>query len=198
MKTKQLTKQTCLNPYFLECGPQIEKIHFFGGGEIIATQNRGWLSIYGGNSSGCSALEAIEYRNKRKADLKADYSFYIGNELYVNINALPGFLFAPGVIELTTEDATYYGDRVYFECGSTDGRHAHHETVELRSFMIGGYSKITPTARGRKVSRIVDVFKDAGITLSKYDASKMLKESKSILKVMKSKESLSLAMNEKG
>ena len=184
MKTHKLERRTCLNPYYIG-GMQIEKMHFFNNGEIIASANRGWLPAYGSNSSGNSALEAIEYRRKRKPDLNAKYSFFISDELYINTDALPEFLYAPDVLELETKEARHYGNRVYFECGSTDGRHEHLERVELRSFMVGCYSKIVPTPFGEKVKAIVSVFKDNNIRLSSYDAAKLMENSADIISAIK-------------
>ena len=180
MNTHTLEKHTCLNPYYI-AGNQVEKIHFFTGGETVATQNRGWLSMYGSNSSGNSALEAIEYRRKRKPDLDGNYSFFIGNDLYVNTTALKDFLFAPDCLELSTKENIYYGNRVYFMCGATDGHHPHLQTVELRSFMVGGYSKVETTDFGRQVNAVVDVFKDSNIKLSSYDAAKILENKQAII-----------------
>ena len=188
MNTHNLEKHTCLNPYYI-AGNQVEKIHFFTGrdwqlsksGEIVATQNRGWLSMYGSNSSGNSALEAIEYRRKRKPDLDGNYSFFIGADLYVNIAELDDFLFAPDVLEMRTKEKIYYGNRVYFMCGATDGHHPHLQTVELRSFMVGGYSKVDTTEFGRQVEAVVDVFKDNNIKLSTYDAAKILENKQAII-----------------
>ena len=183
MITHTLEKRTCLNPYYI-AGNQVELIHFFGDGEIIATNNRGWLPMYGSNSSGNNVLEAIEFRRKRKPDLTGNYSFSIGSELYVNIAELPEFLYAPDVVELKTKDATYYGNRIYFVCGSTDGRLEHLENLELRSFMIGSYSDVILTDRGQKVVDIVQVFADSGIKMPSYDAAKILDNANNIIKVM--------------
>ena len=184
MNTHTLEKHNCLNPYYI-AGNHVELIHFFGDGEIIATNNRGWLPMYGSNSSGNNVLEAIEFRRKRKPDLNGNYSFSIGSELYVNIAELPEFLYAPDVIERESPDATYYCNRIYFVCGSTDGRLEHLEKVELRSFMVGCYSKIVPTDRGKKIEQIVQVFADSGIKMPSYDAAKILDNADNIIKVMK-------------
>ena len=183
MKTQMLEKETCLNPYYI-AGNQIQNIHFFKDGGIVASSGRGWLPMYGSNSSGNSALEAIEYRSKRKPDLDGDYSFYIGGELYVNINMLENFLFAPDVLQHEGPDTTYYGNMVYFECGSTDERYPHLESVELRGFMMGHYSKCIPTARGEKIKAIVAVFADSGIKIPSYDAAKMLDNKDAIIAAM--------------
>jgi hypothetical protein len=189
MKTSKLVKtHSCFNPYYLKCenvtGKQVERMHFFKDGAILATHNRGWLSMYGSNNGGNDVLENIEFRNKRKADLSAKYSFFIGDEVYINCAELPDFLFATDMVELSTKENICYGNRIYFTCGATDERHEHLTRSELRSFMVGCYSRVVPTDYGLKVKAVVSVFDDAGVTVSPYDASKMLDNSDSILAVM--------------
>jgi hypothetical protein len=186
MITCKLKKtQSCYNPYSLvgdsANAKQVEIIHFFKDGEILCSTNRGWLCMYGSNNSGNNALESLEFRNKRKINLSVEYNFAIGHDVYINCNLLPDFEYAPDMVEMTTKENIHYCNRIYFTCGATDDRHEHLTRIELRSFMIGCYTRIVPTEYGVKVSSVVDVFKDAGVTVSKYEASKLLDNSAAII-----------------
>lgn len=184
MKLYTLGKSPGWNPYIIHGGNEISRISIFKGGEVIARTGRGWLPMTGSNNSGNSVLESLEYRRKRKSDFHADYSYFIGEELYICADQLPGFLFAPDVKQLATDENTYYGHMVYFECSSTDGRYPHLEKVELRGFMMGSYSKIIPTDRGEHIKRIQNALESVGVKIPSFEAAKVVDNAAAIVEAI--------------
>jgi hypothetical protein len=189
-----LTKETCLNPYYIN-GKQVRRIVFFNAGEIIGAANRGWLPMYGSNSSGNTALEALSYTRKVKENLDVEFSYYLPDgdswtgpaaALYVWTGDLPGFVDKGEKEAMTTAEAVHFGHFVEFVCGATldsDSEliQASISEVKPREFMLGSYTRSEPTDHGKHVAAIEAAMAAAGVEVRGLGINRMIEHKDAII-----------------
>ncbi len=172
MNTYSLISQAPFNKFLIK-GQDVEEMHFFAEGRIIVTHARGWI---GDNNHGNTALEAIEFVNKRKVDLNLSRSFFVGSSLYIHTGELPGFIFHGEELASAQELDDHYGDFITFEYSHTSGTWGAE--VKARKFMTSYYTRIELTPLGEQVKAITDLLEGAlpsRAKLSRYDVEELVK-----------------------
>lgn len=186
MSTATLQREFCMNPYYID-GKQVQDIHFFNSGGIVASVGRGWLSAFGGNNSGCDALEVLEYVRKIKPAFNVDFSYYTGKageaQLYINVNQLDGFTDLGEQIAREFDTETNYGHFIQFEWGAPEDIERGYEWAKraARRTMCGCYTRSVPTDFGAACNRIAAMFKALGLDKVRgYSLEKMQQSDKAL------------------
>lgn len=172
-----LAKQGGYNPYFC-ANRKIEKISFYcpEKGECLMTHNSGWLST-GCNNDGNSALEGLEYRDRRKPFLNLDEPHCVGDELFVPITALDDVVVEFDAFHTEYRDGERkFGNHITFSYGATRTEFEHLKEVKPRRNLIGSYTRTEHVGMSKRVEEVHDLFRQTNkMNLSRLDIEKLLK-----------------------
>jgi len=175
-----LIKTRMWNPYLCN-GKQIKSIAFFDPrtAEVLCATHSGWLSIGGSNNDGCSALEEMQFRNRRKPFLNLSEPHQVNDTIYVPVTWLNGFTFEPDSFHSEHANGEkHYGNHVTFECGATSDysqQFPHLCEVKPRRILIGCYTRVVKTGQSARVQLINEFLKDKQIEINTYPITRLLR-----------------------
>lgn len=160
-----LSKIEMWNPYQIG-GRSIDTMHFFKDGKVIATHKRGW---FGDNNRGCDELESIDFvrRVKVESGLRAGFSFYCKNVIYVNVDHFETFEVLGEEKAYQTNDEIYYAEFVNIKMtlgGKTD----------VYRIQLGSFTRSELTSEGEKLESFKSLLGDIGVVIPTYQMKKLL------------------------
>jgi hypothetical protein len=178
---KAFRQDSWYNPLFC-FGKQVEEIVIFDNqlGVEVARHHIGWLAPQGtSNNPDLTVFDNIEFVNKRKVNLEADYSFIVKNTLYINTADLPEFVDLGEQVVQSGAYSLQYGHVVTFVSGDR-----FDPTPRTMKFITGYYTRYERTEYGKKLDELMSVLAIANIKISDYDADKLLKNKEQLLAVL--------------